>query len=297
MQNCSRFIPAILLLGVLLLSCGGEGDTPRSKMNDVSEGSGADARGEAGVTGQSPLLPDYTVIAVENGGKIRGRLLLEGKTPKLSDFEITTNPDICAGAADNNRLQVGDDGGIAWGVVRLIGVKQGKGLPALSPDDLTVDQVGCRYTPHVVAVPIGTKVIFRNSDPTPHNVRVENTSENILMNVAQPGQGDVDTFRVKQEGPMSVGCDYHPWMNAYVFGVNNPYYAVTNSDGSFEIADIPPGEYELRMWLNGFEPKPKRDNRGNIIRYRFSASHETSRSVVIEAGKTVEEIFRINSAN
>lgn len=289
----SRFLLASILIfgATLLLSCGGEDDSSRSATDTAAAIVSSDA------TNKPALLPDYEVVDVSNGGTIRGQILLEGKTPKLADFEITTNPDICAGAADNNRLQVGKEGGIAWGVVRLVGVRKGKALHQLREQDLTVDQVGCRYLPHVVAAPVGSKVFFKNSDRTPHNVRVEDVQEDILMNVAQPRTGDVDTFAVQDVGPMSVGCDYHPWMNAYVFGVDNPYYAVTGPDGLFELTDIPPGEYELRLWLNGFEPKPKRDNRGNIIRYQFSAPHQTGRTVVVEAGKTTEEHFRINAKN
>jgi len=276
---------SLLALSISLVSCGETDDTNRSDQQDDTTASDRTAE----------VFPGYKVVEVSNGGTIRGRVLLEGTAPKPAGFEITANPDVCGEATDNNRLQVGADGGVAWAVVRLVNVKQGKGMSAPAQNDLLIDQVGCRYRPHLVAAPIGAQVIFRNSDPTSHNVRVEDSSEAVLMNVAQPGQGEIDTFTVANAGPMSVGCDYHPWMNAYVFGVDNPYYAVTGPDGRFEISGIPPGEYELRMWLNGFEPTPKKDNRGNIIRYTFSLPHEASRTVAVGAGETKEEEFRIKS--
>ena len=285
MNNRFFLVSVLVFSTTLLLSCDGEGNSSRSTNKTAL----------TDTISKSDLLPNYEVVAVKNGGIIQGQVLLEGPAPRLANFEITTNPDICAGAADNNRLQVGENGGIAWGVVRLIGVRKGKVLSQLSEQDLAVNQVGCRYTPHVIAAPVGGQVYFQNSDQTPHNVRVENVEEDILMNVAQPRRGDLDTFVVKTIGPMSVGCDYHPWMNAYVFGVDNPYYAVTGPDGSFQITDIPPGEYQLRLWLNGFQPKPKRDNRGNIIRYQFSSPQETGRTVIVKAGETTEEHFRINA--
>lgn len=272
---------------MVALSCCGDVEESARSANDSGSAPSVD--------GSTSSMPGYRVVEV-TGGTIGGRVMVDGAIPEPGGFEITTNPDVCGGAADNNRLQVGQEGGIAWAVIRLVDVKEGKKPRALSDSDVLVDQVGCRYTPHVIAVPLGTRVYFRNSDPTAHNVRVEGSDEAVLMNVAQAQAGDVDTFLVERVGPMSVGCDYHPWMNAYVFGVDNPYYAVTGPDGRFEIDGIPPGEYELRMWLNGFEPTPKRDNRGNIVRYGFSPPYEESRSVTVAAGKRLEEEFRVRGS-
>ncbi len=273
------------LFSLLFLACAtdkpeGEEGAMGEKKNDTSASSSV-----------SGLFPGYEVIEVTDGGTIRGRVTVSGEKPTLPGFEITANEDICAGAAENNRLETGPDGGVAWAVVRLVDVKRGKGMP--SPQGLTVDQVGCRYTPHVLAAPVGSRVTFLNSDPTAHNVRVEDTTEKILMNVAQPQQGDRNTFDVTEVGPYSVGCDYHPWMNAYVFGVGNPYYAVTGPDGAFALTDIPPGEYELRLWLNGLKPVPKRDNRGVLVRYRFEAPYEAVRNVKVGSGEEAEENFTI----
>ncbi|MGE3802198.1 MAG: hypothetical protein AB7H80_14375, partial [Candidatus Kapaibacterium sp.] len=145
----------------------------------------------------------------------------------------------------------------------------------------------------ILAVPVGSEVLFTNSDPTAHNVRVEDTTEKILMNVAQPKQGDRNMYTVEGVGPHLIGCDYHPWMNAYLFGVENPYYAVTKDDGTFELANVPAGEYEIRVWLNGLKPIPKKDNRGSLIRYRFAEPYQIARTVTVAAGGTVEELFTI----
>ena len=236
---------------------------------------------------------DYTPVEVANGGRVVGRVLLDGAAPEAPDFAVPEDATLCLGAVDNDRLLVGPDGGLGWAVVRLVGVKKGKPFPTLTDEQRLVDQIGCRYTPHVVALPVGTEVLFRNSDPTPHNVRVEDTTGAIMLNVAQPAQGSVDILVVDRIGPMSVGCDYHPWMNAYVFGVDNPYVVVTGADGAFELTDVPPGEYELRVWLNGFTPQPMKDNNGAIIRYRFSEAYEVGKRITVAPGGEVREEIRI----
>ncbi|MCB0711868.1 MAG: hypothetical protein KDD67_06030 [Ignavibacteriae bacterium] len=273
----------LFVLSLTLLSCKGEGASSDSNAKGVADSSAI----------EPAITTSYGVVDVVGGGTIRGSIMVEGKSPSLPGFEITANEDICAGAADNNRLEVGGGGGIAGAVVRLVNVESGKSWPALTPEDLTVDQLGCRYVPHILAVPVGSEVLFTNSDPTAHNVRVEDTTEKILMNVAQPKQGDRNMFTVESAGPHSIGCDYHPWMNAYVFGVENPYYAVTKDDGTFELTNVPPGEYEIRVWLNGLKPIPKKDNRGSLIRYRFTEPYQITRKGTLDPAGTVEELFAI----
>ena len=225
---------------------------------------------------------------VVNGGTVSGRITIADVPASLPGFDEAEVQGVCLGALDNNRLEVGPDGGVAWGVVRIEGITAGKPFEEGIP---LVDQVGCRYTPHVVTVPVGGSVRFRNSDPTAHNVRVEEQNGLILMNATQGAQGDIDEMDVESAGPKLIGCDYHPWMNAYVFGIDNPYAAVTGPDGRFEITDVPPGEYRLHVWVNGFIPEPRLDNNGRVIRYRYSSPHEMTRTIRVESGGSVEEEF------
>jgi len=45
-----------------------------------------------------------------------------------------------------------------------------------------------------------------------------------------------------------IGCDLHPWMSSYILIKKHPYYALTDSKGSFQLTDVPPGKYELGVW-------------------------------------------------
>jgi hypothetical protein len=112
-----------------------------------------------------------------------------------------------------------------------------------------LDQHGCRYQPHVLAMRVGQPIVVSNSDPLLHNVRAL-TLDNPAFNFGQP---TIDPGR--NLGPMKaaevfkVKCDFHPWMLAYVHVFDHPYFAVTANDGTFAIpAGLPDGKYTLVAW-------------------------------------------------
>ena len=275
----------LLLAALVAVGCGNPDREPQTP-----------PRVPAGDTSSPPsqaALANYRVVDVANGGVIAGRVTIAGPAPRLPDFAIASDAAACASASRNNRLETAD-GGIGGAVVYLEGVASGKPMPTLSAADLTIDQRGCQYVPHVLAAPIGATVTFINSDDVPHNVRVESlASDSMLMNRAQPSRGNRDPFPVRAIGPVSVGCDYHPWMSAYVFGVDNPYYAVTSPDGAFSIDGGPPGSYRLKVWVNGVDATPRNDNQGKVIRYAFDAPHVAAKQVEVVAGGTAKADFRI----
>lgn len=273
------------MIMIALAGCGGEEATDRDLVDTAASANEAPATGE------------YTVVEVRDGGTISGRVTLEGKVPALDDFEITADQSVCAPASRNNRLVIGPDNGLAHAVVYIDGIREGKPMPVASSGDLTIDQRGCQYTPHVVAAPLGSTVVFTNSDQAPHNVRVENpANDSVLMNVAQPMQGKRDEMVVRHAGPLSVGCDYHPWMNAYIFGVDNPYYAVTDTSGAFTIANVPPGTYTVKMWFNGIDTSPRKDNQGRIIRYSFGEHYLLEKKVEVKPRAESTIAFAVSPA-
>jgi plastocyanin len=112
---------------------------------------------------------------------------------------------------------------------------------------VVLDQHGCRYEPHVVALQQGDSVEFRNSDPTMHNVHtVPTVSGNPVVDVSQgPGSGSQRRRFDHPDTMLTVGCNNHPWMRAFINVADTPYFAVTKSDGSFQITGLPPGKYTL----------------------------------------------------
>jgi hypothetical protein len=94
----------------------------------------------------------------------------------------------------------------------------------------------------------GQPLKIRNNDATNHNINAQ-PERNKGFNFSQPTKGkeDVVTFD-KQEVMIKVRCDIHDWMNAYVGVVSHPYFAVTGSDGTIELKNLPPGSFTIEAW-------------------------------------------------
>jgi plastocyanin len=121
-----------------------------------------------------------------------------------------------------------------------------------------LDQSGCMYTPHVVGVMAGQKLVIRNSDATLHNVMGtprNNTPFNFGMSVKD---GTVDKVFREPEMKLNVKCVLHPWMSGYIHVMEHPFFAVTGEDGTFTIKGLPPGEYEISVLHEAalMEPTP-----------------------------------------
>src|SRR3954469_13808928 len=116
---------------------------------------------------------------------------------------------------------------------------------AIPAQHVVVDQVGCRYEPHVVAAMVGQIVEFRNSDNTEHNIHAMPT-QNPGWNESQaPKSGAILKHFDAPEVMLPVKCNQHPWMKMYVNVAANPLFAVTDASGHFEIKGLPPGDYTV----------------------------------------------------
>ena len=111
-----------------------------------------------------------------------------------------------------------------------------------------LDQSGCRYHPHVLGIMVGQNLEILNSDPVLHNIKAKAT-KNRPFNVSQPSAG-MKTMRTfaQPEVMVSLECNVHGWMNAFLGVLPHPFYAVTGADGGFSIKGLPPGTYTIEAW-------------------------------------------------
>jgi plastocyanin len=186
----------------------------------------------------------YDEIAVKEGATIRGVVKVEGKLPKLAPLQITKYKEICKDVT-NESLIVGPGQGLRYAVVTLEGITKGKAVEKESSHEL--DNVKCRFIPHVQAASVGQFILFKNSDPILHTAHGMFTSEQPQFNVGLfPGR--VSRKPLVAAGLVKIRCEVHPWMSAYIVVTDHPYHAVTDTYGEYLINDIPAGSYRLKVW-------------------------------------------------
>jgi plastocyanin len=181
-----------------------------------------------------------------NAGKITGTIHFTGKPPARVAIDMSMDPACSMTAPENDAEQFIVSNGHLANVYLYIksGAAPSK-APANTPP-VVLDQKGCRYTPHVIALQQGGSVEFRNSDPTMHNIHTTPADGSASMDVSQGPMGAPQTRRFLQpETMLPVRCNNHPWMNSFINVSATPYFAVSAADGSFTIAGLPPGNYTL----------------------------------------------------
>ena len=209
----------------------------------------------------------YDEMVVKNGATIRGVVKVEGKLPKLPPLQITKYKEVCKDVT-NESLIVGPGQGLRYAVVTLEGMTKGKAVEKESSHEL--DNLKCRFLPHVQAASVGQFILFKNSDPILHTAHGMFTSDQPQFNVGLfPGR--VSRKPLVAAGLVKIQCEVHPWMSAYIVVTDHPYHAVTDAYGEFLINDIPAGSYRIKVWHEslGTEEKPVEAKAGATTKLDF----------------------------
>ncbi len=135
----------------------------------------------------------------------------------------------------------------AGGMKNVLICIEGVGPGAPRDPSPVLNQIHCTYVPHVIAVTVGQDLIVRSSDATMHNIHISGSTGD-MMNFAQTQPGAEKHISFTQPDILRAKCDVHPWMTAYIAVVENPLFAVTSDDGTFEIKNVPAGSYKLTAW-------------------------------------------------
>jgi len=194
--------------------------------------------------------PAATPIDMATVGSVAGSVKLEGAAPKPRPINMAAEPS-CAALHKTPQLDesvvVGDGNALANVVVY---VSDGLGSRTFDTpkSPVTMDQKGCIYSPHVVAMMAGQTVSVTNSDKTTHNIHPVPKFNSEWNKSQPPGAPAIEEVFGREEIAIPVKCNVHPWMKSYVAVFKHPYFFVTGKDGTFTLKDLPPGTYALTAW-------------------------------------------------
>ena len=187
--------------------------------------------------------------AADLTASVKGVVKFEGTAPKPTRIDMSQDP-ICSKAhstaATTEEVVVGQAGGLANVVVYVSdGLTAHDFQPPQQP--VVLEQKGCQYKPHVLAMQAGQKLDVVNSDETTHNIHPI-PNNNREWNMTQPHGMPLQQTFAREEVSILVKCNVHPWMKGYIAVFKHPYFAVSDKNGGFELKNLPPGTYTITAW-------------------------------------------------
>jgi plastocyanin len=192
---------------------------------------------------RTDVKPEQPVAATPAGG---GTIEAEVKYSGPSDIEtVRVNKDVkqCGREKRIEKVAVGPDHGLAHAVVTLA---RPTATAAKAPTNPTLDQKGCEFQPHVLPMLPG-EVDILNSDGILHNIHTYSTA-NPTLNKAQPKFKKVMTEEFEKPEFIRIECDVHSWMQGWIAVMPNPFFGVTDDNGSTRIEHVPAGKHTVQVW-------------------------------------------------
>jgi hypothetical protein len=192
----------------------------------------------------------YTVVDPNTAATVTGKILFTGKRPARAKIDMDEDPQ-CAGLHPSpvydDPVAGGRGGGLANVFVYVEHGLEGKHFhPPAQP--AVIDQHGCWFQPRVLGIETGQTLDVTNSDPVTHNIHPRAHLNREWNQSQAPGAAPLARRFIRPEIMIRVKCNIHSWMKAWIGVVDNPYFAVTRTDGTFELRDVPPGTYTVAAW-------------------------------------------------
>jgi len=262
-----------LLIGMVLLTGCGGGTTPPSDDDKTTDPTKTKPKakdtalkaGTGTIKGRVTLAPDKK----PNIDKLNADLLAQIKSKAMADL-----PHCLDMASKEEKEQqawvLGNDGGVGNVFVFLRPAKgsffaveeKDPGVQAVKDKPAVLDQPHCAFVPHALfcfpsykngkgaKMETGQKFIVKNSAKIAHNTKLDGTGPNTgFQNQIIPPSGEVTNLELKPDyARVAVQCNVHPWMDAFVWVMDHPYYALTDKDGNYEIKNVPIGDVNIVAW-------------------------------------------------
>lgn len=251
-MSMKKFVSLMFALTFVFVMACGKGHEAASKEeegeDDEAKQTVTAATTETGAA--TAATPAAAAAVVADAATLSGTVKFAGAAPKAAPIQMSADP-YCQSqhpngqGAEDEESVVGPAGELANVLVYVKNAPAG----ATPSTPATIDQKGCRYYPHVQAVVVNQAIQIKNDDATLHNIHAM-PETNSQFNEGQPVQGMVATkkFDKVEMKPFRIKCDVHGWMKSYMAVLPHPYFSVSQMNGQFSIANLPPGTYTIVAW-------------------------------------------------
>jgi hypothetical protein len=238
-----RLSGAVLVLAVVISGCSTDKKADAAQPAKLKDGSVAPRP----TVVSKPTAP-YQATTVSGGVKLTGTLDFDGVFPADTVIQLPADAAGCGQRITDHRVQhtgtrIG--GAIVW----ITDIRTGKPLPLGRRFELVNED--CMLSPQVQAVVAPATLNVASEDVALHRDRIINVGTGELEGIAPfNDNGEVVPFDRLLDGTeqLEITCDLHPWAKAWILGLDHPYFATSEKNGTFSIEDVPPGSYHVKAW-------------------------------------------------
>jgi hypothetical protein len=221
-------------------------------------------------------------VRAEGWGTLKGQVVWDGDVPQPVTLTVNKDEAHCLSKGpilkEENVVNPRNKG-VRWTVVYLMSeegfnkdVPIHPSLKDIKKPVVEIDQPCCKFEPHILALREGQTLVVKNSAPVAHNVNITGGVKGPNQNQIVPPGGQLRVEEIAARPlPINVACNIHGWMGGKVFVLKNPYFAVTDEDGKFEIKNAPAGNYRVVAWQEGMgwvlgDTKPNKNGKKITIK-------------------------------
>ena len=195
--------------------------------------------------------PAAAPVDAATAATITGTVKLDGAAPKAVRLKTDSDP-FCSKAHASSPLMSEEVETDAKGDLAnvVVYIKSGLENRTFPTPTATVElaQDGCHYKPHIIALMVNQPLAIVNDDQTTHNIHPTPANNKDWNKSQAPGAEKITDSFAREEVAIPVKCNVHSWMKAYIAVLKTPYFQVTKADGTFEIKNLPPGDYTIAAW-------------------------------------------------
>lgn len=192
-----------------------------------------------------------TTAGAADWGDLKGRFVYDGDIPKLETIDTSKEPLCGKHDVHNEELVVNEEDKGIKDVVIYVSSKKVKVHPdyeKTAKDKVVMDNKHCRFEPHVLPMRLSQTLELHNSDPFSHNSNLAPFGDIPTNPLISEGGMVTYQFHKVQKLPVPVSCNIHGWMKGYIVVRDDPYVAVSDEHGDFELKNLPAEELEFTVW-------------------------------------------------